>query len=191
MQNDIDVEAKFMQLFKEEPRKNHAELFLEILPELASSESRFDVYSIALSQLRRFDEVDRYLAIFNLAVGEFPDRSILWCGHAGFYLYDMRDCNKALETVEVAIDVSRRTRRFRRHSLSIRAEIAIALRDKQLWIDSIEKILAVEFIAGDLDLRRSRDITKGLPPSLLNSDAFRKYAQYLDSPLEEFEPDIL
>lgn len=182
------IDDYYYELVRENIRSNQADNLIEKLNEPHSTDERRLILTYALMQLRLFNE-SRYEHLFEETIKEFPEDSHLWKGHASFHRINRNDPVRALEFVNKALEIAYRSRHFRRSILGDKARIAIDLRDRSLWLQTIDEIVSLDFLEGDFDFDRERDFFDAAPDSLKSSAAGQRYAEFLISARKPNEPD--
>jgi Protein of unknown function len=116
---------------------------------------------------------------------------------AGQKLYYEEQPEAAMPVIDRAIEVALRSGTFRRHALSVKARIALALDRHDVVEDVLRQIMALAFTRGNADINAERDFLDRLTPGSIDADVARAYDAYcrergaLPEALEQHIDDLI
>jgi tetratricopeptide (TPR) repeat protein len=97
---------------------------------------------------------------------------------ATLYLYFIKDFEGALCSIEVALELARRTGCFRREALGDKARILLELGRGDELSDVLEEIMSLQMIKDIPDVARERDFVDRAPPGFIREDVLARYNQF-------------
>ena len=126
----------------------------------------------------------------------YPDDVRPAISKATCYLYFLEDPEKALTSINLAIERAYRTRYFRREALGNKARILLELGRGDELSDVLEEIMSLQIVKGIPDIGRERDFVDRAPPGFIRKSVLDRYNEFrpkrpgdtsADEP-PEFEP---
>ena len=114
-----------------------------------------------------------YLALH----AERPDKPRNLISLAEKFLYAAEQPEMALPVIDQAIDVAFRSGDFRRNALGVKGRIAFALKRYDLVEEVMRRIIPLRTARGHCDCGMERDILDRLPPSTIDEEVRREYAE--------------
>jgi hypothetical protein len=89
----------------------------------------------------------------------------------------------AIRIIDQAVDVAYRSGNFRRNALSVKARIALGMKDYKTVEGVLQEIMALEFEPGNVDTGIMRDFFERLPPDSIDRDVASRYGEHSRFPL--------
>ena len=93
-------------------------------------------------------------------------------------LYFLNQPQDAMEVIDRALEVARRTGTLRRYTLGNKARIALDLKRYDIVEDVLKEIMELKIDPELPDIGRERDFFDRLPPDSINPDIARQYNEY-------------
>jgi hypothetical protein len=109
---------------------------------------------------------------------QFPDDVRLPMEKATLYLYSLKDPDKALPCIDLALQRAHRTGLFRREALGVKARILVELGQGEQLSEVLEEIMSMQMMKGVADVGRERDFIDRAPPGLIPEDVLARYNQF-------------
>lgn len=108
----------------------------------------------------------------------YPNDVRLLISKATLYLYFIKDFERALSSIEVALELARRTGFFRREALGDKARILLKLGRGEELSDVLEEIMSLKMSKDIPDIARERDFVDRAPPGFIREDVLARYNQF-------------
>jgi tetratricopeptide (TPR) repeat protein len=121
------------------------------------------------------EQYDEALSWFDMVIEREPDHVRSAIAKAMIYRSWRKDPEKALETIEVALERAFRTRFYRRHALGEKARILLKLRRGEALGQVLEQIMSLQMSSDVRDIGRERDFVDRAPPGLIAADIVARY----------------
>jgi hypothetical protein len=93
-------------------------------------------------------------------------------------LNSWEDPEGAMRSIDQAIDIAMRTRRFRRQALGDKARMALRNKDYRAVEDVLRQLLTLTFTRRDVDCGVERDFLDRLPQGSIDHEVARQYDEY-------------
>jgi tetratricopeptide (TPR) repeat protein len=113
--------------------------------------------------------------IIDEMIGRLPDDVRFPIAKASLYLYFMKEPEKALEAIDLALERARRTGFFRREALGVKARILLQLGRGDELSRTLEEIMVLEIKRDIPDIGRERDFVDRAPPGMIAEDVLARY----------------
>jgi tetratricopeptide (TPR) repeat protein len=181
--------------------ENPIDLVIRIVSERMQTADSEDCRMLAgelESLLREAGEYGRALEILEEMIERYPDDVRVPISGASLYLYYLDDLEKALISIDHALERAHRTGFFRREALGVKARILLQLGRGEELSDVLEEIMSLQMIRDIPDVGRERDFVDRAPLGLIRADVLARYNQFRpkrpgdstsDEPPEDEPPD--
>lgn len=120
-----------------------------------------------------------------------PDRPMPLISLAYQKLSGENDPDAAMRIINQAFEAAERSGDFRRHALSMKARIALRLKDYRCMESVLTQIVEMKFKRDDADIGVERDFFDALLPGSIDPDIARRYDDYCRARGVPFHPDRL
>jgi hypothetical protein len=151
---------------------------IEIVDQRRRNGEADDRYTLTL-QLTHFlvlaDRVPEAEQMIDEMIERLPDDVRFPISKASLYLYDIRDLEKALVVIDMALVRAYRTGFFRREALGVRARILLGLERGEELSRTLEEIMSLEMKRDIPDIPRERDFVDRAPPGMISADVLARY----------------
>lgn len=155
----------------------------------SSNEDCRHLASSLVSFLTLADRDNEAIAVTDEMIASNVDDVRFAIRKASLYLYFVEDLEKALRSIDFALERAHRTKRFRREALGVRARILLKLgRGKELSL-VLDEIMSMEMIKGVPDVGRERDFVDRAPPGMIPEDVLARYNLFRPKRSEDNEAD--
>ena len=144
----------------------------------ASSEERYWLFAPLVSFLLRAFRDSEAVQIVDEMIGQCPDDVLFPIEKASLYLSFLKDSEKALSCIDLALQQAYRSGEFRRNALGVKARILVNLRRGEQLSEVLEEIMSMQMIKGVADVGRERDFVDRAPPGLIPEDVLARYNQF-------------
>lgn len=118
-------------------------------------------------------------------IGQCPDDVLFPIQKASLYLSFLKDPEKALSCIDLALQQAYRSGEFRRNALGVKARILVKLRRGEQLSEVLEEIMSLKMMKGIADIARERDFVDRAPPGLIREDVLARYNQFHSGRTEE------
>jgi tetratricopeptide (TPR) repeat protein len=165
------------RLFRETPLDQAIDLLGEKLRQGSSNDRYFLAGRLAefLTLAARNNEA---LQILDETIEQNPDDVRFAIRKASLYLYSINDPKKALRSIDFALERARRTKRFRREALGVKARILLKLGLSEELSRVLDEIMSTEIIEGVADVGRERDFVDRAPPGMIPENVLARYNEF-------------
>jgi hypothetical protein len=93
-------------------------------------------------------------------------------------LYFERQPASAMWIIDRAIESAYRSGNFRRNAVSVKARVALVMKDYKVVADALRQIMRLGFEYGNLDTGVMRDFFDRLPPGSIDPELARQYDEH-------------
>jgi tetratricopeptide (TPR) repeat protein len=128
------------------------------------------ILGMFLLSAERYDEA---LSCFDMAIDK--DANHVRSTIAKAIVLKRKDPDKAITTIDIALERAFRTRFYRRHALGEKARILVKLGRGELLGQVLEQIMALEMFSDVRDIGRERDFVDCAPPGLIDEGILARY----------------
>jgi tetratricopeptide (TPR) repeat protein len=111
-------------------------------------------------------------------IEKLPDDVRFPIAKASLHLYNLNDAERALECIDQALVRARRTGRFRREALGVKARIHLRLTQYDKLSETLEEIMSFKTTRDIPDIPKERDFVDHAPPGAIPQDLLDRYNQF-------------
>jgi hypothetical protein len=126
----------------------------------------------------RLEDVEGNIRAAMRAVQEFPDDPLLLNSLSGAYSYFSYNLPRAMEVIDDAVRVARKTGQARRQILHSKARLLRDMKDYEALENCLLEIIS-EPSSNTADIAKEDDFVKGLPPGVISEDVLKSYADFI------------
>lgn len=139
---------------------------------------RWELYMLLRIESIRLEDVLGNVEVCLKAVEEFPLDPLVRTALSGAYSYFSFDMERALEEMNAAVDVARRTNQFRRQVLHSKARLLRDMKDYGGLECCLQEIMS-EPRSATADIAKEDDFLKELPDGAISDGVLRAYAEFM------------
>lgn len=130
---------------------------------------------LLLTETRQYDEA---LRLIDSVIEQKPDDVRYPISKAELYLWHIGDLERALTSIDFALQRALRTRFFRREVLNAKARILLDLGRGEALGEVLEQIMSLDMYREFPDIQRERDFVDRAPPGLIRNDIVARYNEF-------------
>ena len=139
---------------------------------------RAQLFNLLGMEYARLDDITGHIDVFERAVREFPSEPFMWTSLARSYSYRDHDLPRALQIIDKAVEVARKTGQFRRQVLHSKARLLRDAKDFQGLERCILEIIH-EPRSVTADVTKEDDFLRNLPPGVISEDVLKSYSEFM------------